>query len=107
MLLKCWIEISLNQLISYENSILNHLNFKINLEMSKNKTLSIRNTSSKKRKYNKIKFSPEDEETLIDMVKENAELYNPRHEKYKDKHHKDRIWLDIAKQMNKPSETKH
>lgn len=63
-----------------------------------------KNISQKKRKYKKIELTEEEEETLIDLIKNNEELYNVRHEKYKNKHHKDRLWLEIAENMNKPGE---
>lgn len=51
---------------------------------------------SQKRAYNKLSFSSEDEETIINFVKEHAELYDPKNKKFKNKGHKDKLWSDLA-----------
>lgn len=56
---------------------------------------------SSKRKYNKIEFTLEEEEILIELVKKNEILYNPRHKQYKDRNQKAHAWLDISREMNK------
>lgn len=50
----------------------------------------------KKQAYSKLPFTPDDEEKIISFVKENPELYDPKHLKFKDKSHKDKLWNDLG-----------
>lgn len=61
-------------------------------------------TRKSKRVYNKIDFSLEDEEALIDFVKLNEPLINPQHDLYKNRIHRDRLWLDIGNELGKSGE---
>lgn len=54
---------------------------------------------SQKRVYTKLAFSLEDEEKIINFVKENAELYDPKNGEFKNKSHKDKLWNDFAKTL--------
>lgn len=49
-----------------------------------------------KRPYVKLTFTREEEERIIDFVKQNAELYDPKNPKYKDTGHKAKLWNDLA-----------
>lgn len=49
-----------------------------------------------KRVYTKLSFSTEDEENIINFVKEHAELYDPKNKDFKNKGHKDKLWSDFA-----------
>lgn len=51
---------------------------------------------SQKRVYSKLSFSLEDEEKIINFVKEHAELYDPKNGQFKNKGHKDKLWNDLA-----------
>lgn len=57
--------------------------------------------NGQKRAYHKLDFSLEEEESLIDFVKQNNVLYNPKHRDYKNKMFRDRIWEDIAATLKK------
>lgn len=46
------------------------------------------------------KFSNEDEEKIIEFVKSNEILYNVRHKKFRDTEAKNRLWLQLSKDMN-------
>lgn len=52
-------------------------------------------------KKTKVKFTAEDEETLIDFVKSNEILYNAHHKKYRDSEAKNRLWLQLAQKIDK------
>lgn len=55
---------------------------------------------NQKRAYTKLSFSQEDEEKIINFVKNNAELYDPKNINFKNKSHKDKLWSDFAKTLN-------
>lgn len=57
--------------------------------------------TKKKREYRRIQFSSEDEEALIEFVKTNQELYDPKHELYKNRDRKTQLWQKIASDLNK------
>lgn len=42
-----------------------------------------------------------DDEVLIEKVRQYEELYDLRNRKYSDNNHKDAIWRDIGKHLNK------
>lgn len=52
-------------------------------------------------KKTKVKFTAQDEETLIDFVKSNEILYNAHHKNYRDTEAKNRLWLKLAQSINK------
>lgn len=49
----------------------------------------------------KGKFSKEEEERVIDFVKSNEILFNVKHTKFRDAEAKNRLWLSLAKELNK------
>lgn len=49
-----------------------------------------------KRVYTKLSFSLEEEEKIINFVKEHAELYDPKNKEFKNKGHKEKLWNDFA-----------
>lgn len=55
--------------------------------------------TDKRRVYAKLPFTHDDEEKKISFVKLNPELYNPKHDIYKNKEHKDRLWNDLGKTL--------
>lgn len=59
---------------------------------------------SSKRTYTKIDFTLEKEESLINFVKENEPLFNPRHELYRNRIHRDNLWLEISLVLEKSGE---
>lgn len=54
-----------------------------------------------KRSYTRLEFTLEQEETLIDFVKSNAPLFNPKDAHYKNKMYRDRLWADVGDTLNK------
>lgn len=48
----------------------------------------------------KIKFTTEDEEKIIDFVRNHEILYNKRHKEFRDSEKKQRLWLEIAEQLD-------
>lgn len=54
-----------------------------------------------KRTYTRLEFSLENEEQLIDFVKENPALFNPSNEHYKNKTYRDRLWKEFAETIDK------
>lgn len=42
-----------------------------------------------------------DEEVIIDFVKSHEILYNVRHEQFRDSEAKNRLWMNLAAQMDK------
>lgn len=56
------------------------------------------------RKNDKIKFTSEEEEILIDFIKNNEILYNVRHKRYRDADAKNRLWLRLARKIGKDGE---
>lgn len=53
------------------------------------------------KKYTKSSFSSEEEEALIDFVREEPCLFNPKHEQYKNFQYRKRKWIFIGSQLNK------
>lgn len=53
---------------------------------------------------NKVKFSYEEEEKIIDFVKNYEILFNVRHQNFRDSEKKNRLWLKLAGEMDKDSE---
>lgn len=47
-----------------------------------------------------VKFTAEDEEKIIDFVKSNEVLFNVKHQKFRDRECKNRLWLRLANEMN-------
>lgn len=56
---------------------------------------------TEKRNYKKLDFTKDEESKIIDFVKQNPLLFDPRHVDYKNKIMKDKLWNDIAKTMEK------
>lgn len=54
-----------------------------------------------KRTYTRLEFSIEQEEQLIDYVKTNPALYNPKDPQYKSRTYRDRLWEEFGQQINK------
>lgn len=52
-------------------------------------------------KQKKIKFTDADEEKIIDFVKSHEVLYQVKHPKFRDSEAKNRLWLSLAKELNK------
>lgn len=55
----------------------------------------------KKRAYNKLDFTQDEEEKIISFVKINPELYDPKNSNFKNKIHKEKLWNDLAITMDK------
>lgn len=58
-------------------------------------------TATAKRSYTRLEFSLEQEELLIDFVKTNSSLFNPKDAHYKNKMYRDRLWAEFGKQIDK------
>lgn len=58
--------------------------------------------SEKKRCYTRLEFSLEQEEGLIEFVRANPALYNPKDLFYKNKNYRDRKWSEFGTTINKP-----
>lgn len=58
-------------------------------------------TSSHKRSYTRLEFSLEQEELLIEFVKANSPLFNPKDSQYKNKMYRDRLWNQIGDKFGK------
>lgn len=56
---------------------------------------------SRKRKYDRIRFSLEEEKWLINLVKENRSLYDPSHKTFKDLPTRRKIFAEIAEQIGR------
>lgn len=54
-----------------------------------------------KRSYTRLEFTKEEEEQIIDFVKQNPLLYDPRNPNYKNRTSRDKLWNDIATSLNK------
>lgn len=59
------------------------------------------NNTKTKRTYTRLEFSLEQEEKLVDYVKVNPALYNPKEEHYKNKTYRDRLWEQFGETINK------
>lgn len=58
--------------------------------------------AANKRSYTRLEFSLEQEEQLIEFVKANSPLFNPKDPKYKNKMYRDRLWNEIGEKFEKP-----
>lgn len=56
---------------------------------------------SEKRVYKKLDFTQDEESQIIDFVKQNPLLYDPRNADYKNKIMRDKLWNDLAEKMEK------
>lgn len=54
-----------------------------------------------KRVYRRVVFTPEEEETLVEFVKSNEELYNPKNHLYTNRDRKNQLWEEISSQLKK------
>lgn len=54
-----------------------------------------------KRTYNRLDFSLEHEEQLIEYVKSNPTLFNPKEPLYKNKMFRDRLWEEFGATIEK------
>lgn len=54
-----------------------------------------------KRTYTRLDFTLEQEEKLIEYVKTNPALYNPKEALYKNKTYRDRLWEDFGSSIEK------
>lgn len=72
------------------------------MDESKSESETSKESQTKsKRIYQRTNFSLEDEETLIEFVKGNAELYDPKHKLYANRIRKSQLWQDFASKLNK------
>lgn len=76
------------------------------MENSKNnKENETKNTASNKagskRSYTRLEFTIEQEEQLIEFVKENPALYDPKDTQYKNKNFRDRLWNEFGNKIEK------
>lgn len=56
---------------------------------------------SRKRKYDRIRFTLEEEKRLINLIKENRSLYDSSHTKFKDLPTRRHIFAEIAEQIGR------
>lgn len=61
-------------------------------------------TLTTKRAYTRLDFSVEQEEQLIEYVKEHPALYNPKNSLYKNKTYRDRLLAEFGVQIDKTGE---
>lgn len=54
------------------------------------------------KKYNKLDFSEQEEEQLIDLVRKHQCLYNKKAKEYMNSQFKSRIYEEIGQAINKP-----
>lgn len=52
----------------------------------------------------KLKFTLEEEEKIVDFVKNNEVLFNVRHKAFRDAELKNRLWLELANELHVDSE---
>lgn len=57
--------------------------------------------STTKRVYTRLDFTLDQEERVIDFVKLNPPLYDPKDAMYKNKMYRDRLWADLGSSLNK------
>lgn len=57
--------------------------------------------STSKRTYNRLDFTLAQEEQLIDFVKSNPALYNPKEPLYKNRMYRDRLWGEFGDSISK------
>lgn len=60
-----------------------------------------------KRTYQRLEFSDETENEIIDFVKQHQELYNPKDKNYKNKIHRDGLWNEIGEKIGKTGTLKY
>lgn len=53
----------------------------------------------KRKMSKKLKFSVEEEEKIIDFVKNNEILYNAKHKQFRETERKNFLWLQLAKDL--------
>lgn len=58
-------------------------------------------SSQTKRNYNRLDFTLEQEEQIIDFVRHNPALHNPKESLYKNKNYRDRMWNELGTKINK------
>lgn len=73
-------------------------------ENQPNESSSTTNKSQTKRSYNRLEFSLEQEEEIIEYVRANPPLYNPKEHLYKNKTYRDRMWNDFGAKIEKSGE---
>lgn len=49
-----------------------------------------------KRSYTRLDFSIEQEEKLIEFVKQNPALFDPSNELYKNRTYRNRLWVELG-----------
>lgn len=54
-----------------------------------------------KRTYTRLDFSAEQEEQIIEFVKTNPVLINPKDPNFKNKMYRDRMWNEFGEKINK------
>lgn len=54
-----------------------------------------------------IDFSREEEELLINLIKERSAIYDPKDENYKNGQYRSLQWIEISDIMNKSGKLKH
>lgn len=57
--------------------------------------------SANKRLYTRLDFNTEQEEQLIEFVRENQALYNPINSLYKNKNYRDHLWVEFGGKIGK------
>lgn len=57
--------------------------------------------AANKRAYTRLDFSLEQEEGIIEFVKSNPPLFNPKVPEYKNKMYRDRLWNQIGEKFGK------
>lgn len=58
-------------------------------------------TVAVKRGYHRLDFSLEQEEKLIEFVRRNPALFNPKDVQFRNKTYRDRLWADFGSTINK------
>lgn len=53
-----------------------------------------------KRVYNRLDFTIEQEEQLIEFVRTHPAIFNPKDSSYKNKGHRDRLFADFGQQIS-------
>lgn len=62
---------------------------------------------SRKRKYDRIRFSLDEEKRLINLVKANRSLYDPSHKSFKDLPIRRKTFDEIAEQIGRSGSFKY
>lgn len=68
------------------------------------KSSSTEKSLTQKRNYTRLDFTLEQEEDLIEFVRENPALYNPKEAQYKNRNYRDRLWNEYGERINKTGE---